>query len=55
MDKSNLYEIMEEMKERIGVEETLDALSRSLSSDVLEDHLRYINRMYDLNIDFDKD
>ena len=25
MDKSNLYEIVEEMKERIGVEGTLDA------------------------------
>lgn len=49
MDKSRLYEIVENMKECLGTEQLLDALTYSLSSDELEDHLRYIDRNYETN------
>ena len=49
MDKAILYEIIEKMKESLGTEHLLDALCNSLDSDTLEDHLRYIDRMYETN------
>ena len=49
MDKSNLYRIAEKMRNCLGNDILLDALVRSLSSDELEDHLRYIDRMYETN------
>jgi hypothetical protein len=53
MDKSKLYEKLDEMVEIMGAEQMLDALVRALSSDVLEDNLRYINRCYETNVEFD--
>ena len=53
MDKSQLYEKLDEMVEIMGAEQMLNALAMSLSSDVLEDHLRYINRCYETNVEFD--
>ena len=53
MDKTQLYEKLDEMVEIMGAEQILDALARALSSDVLEDNLRYINRCYETNVDFD--
>ena len=47
MDKVQLFEIVDKMKD-CGID-VLDALCMSLDSDTLEDHLRYINRMYETN------
>jgi len=49
MDKNKLYEIVENMTEMLGADNLLNALCMSLDSDTLEDHLRYINRMYETN------
>lgn len=49
MDKAKLFEIADSMKESIGANNLLEALIKSLSSDVLEDHLRYIDRNYETN------
>lgn len=47
MDKSQLYDIVEIMKLQMSSDQLLDALCRSLDSDTLEEHLRYINRNYE--------
>ena len=49
MDKIDLFTIANEMKEVLGTEQFLNALFLSLDSDTLEDHLRYIDRMYETN------
>jgi len=50
MEKVELYEIVDKMKER-GMDsgDILEALMMSLDSNTLEDHLRYIDRMYETN------
>ena len=53
MDKAELLEKLDEMTDLLGADRMLEALARSLSADVLEDHLRYINRCYETNINFD--
>lgn len=52
MDKSQLLEKLDEMVEIMGADQMLEALAKSLSSDVLEDHLRYIDRCYETNVEF---
>ena len=49
MDKIDLFAIADNMKEALGTEQFLNALFLSLDSDTLEDHLRYIDRMYETN------
>lgn len=49
MDKSELYEIVENMTKSLGADQLLDALCMSLDVDTLEDHLRYIDRNYETN------
>ena len=49
MDKNELYEIVENMAEILGADNLLNALCMSLGSDTLENHLRYINRVYETN------
>ena len=49
MDKSKLYNIVENMKLQMSTDQLLDALCMSLDSDTLEDHLRYIDRNYETN------
>jgi len=49
MDKSKLYDIVENMKLQMSTYKLLDALCMSLDSDTLEDHLRYIDRNYETN------
>ena len=49
MDKAQLYDIVEIMKLQMSSDQLLDALMCSLDSDTLEDHLRYIDRMYETN------
>lgn len=48
MDRSELFEVVEKMRKH-GMDsgDILDALMRSLSSDTLEEHLRYIDRNYE--------
>ncbi len=53
MDKSKLYEIVEEMTNVLGTDAMLNALCMSLDSDTLEDHLRYIDRNYETNCFYD--
>lgn len=49
MDKIDLFTIANKMQETLGTEQFLNALFLSLDSDTLEDHLRYIDRMYETN------
>ena len=51
MDKAQLFEIVDKMKNDYGMSDKtiLEELMHSLDSDTLEDHLRYINRMYETN------
>lgn len=50
MNKDELYEIANTMCEMIGSDQVLDDLLKALSSQELEDNLRYIDRMEDLNL-----
>lgn len=47
MDKNELFLISDQMKSMLGEEQLLEALMRAMSSDELESHLRYIDRMYE--------
>ncbi len=49
MERNELWEVIENMKEYLGSEQILDALCMSLDSDTLEEHLRYIDRNYETN------
>lgn len=48
MDKSELMEISDEMKEELGADEFLEAIIRAMGVDELRDTLKYICRMYEL-------
>lgn len=50
MDKTDLMYISDDIKDIIGAEELLEAIIRALSSDELEDVLKFIDRCYDLDI-----
>ena len=50
MDKSELLTILDEMSDRLGTAEMLEALARAMSSDELESNLRYIDRCYETNV-----
>lgn len=50
MDKTDLMLISDEIEYMIGTEELLEAIIRSLSSEELEDVLKFIDRCYDLDI-----
>ena len=50
MERNELYNIVDEMIELLGSDKLLDALIRAMSSDELESNLRYIDRVYDLDI-----
>lgn len=49
MDKAQLFDVVEIMKLSMSSDQLLDELMHSLDSDTLEDHLRYIDRMYETN------
>ena len=49
MERAELWEVIENMKDCLGTEQLLDALCMSLDSDTLEEHLRYIDRNYETN------
>ena len=50
MERNELFEIIERMKDYMSSEQILDALCRSFNSDTLEEHLRYIDRNYEMHL-----
>ena len=54
MAKDDLMNKLDEMVEMLGFNETINELARAMSSNELEDNLKYIDRMNDLNL-FDED
>ena len=50
MERNELFEIIERMKDCMSSEKILDALCRSLNSDTLEEHLRYIDTNYETHL-----
>ena len=50
MERNELFEIIEQMKDYMSSEQILDALCRSLNSDTLEEHLRYIDTNYEIHL-----
>lgn len=49
-DKTELYEIAEQMEEMIGSKELLENLMMAMDSDELQKNLEFIDRMMDMNI-----
>jgi len=50
IERNDLFYIADDIKELIGSDELIEAILRALSTDELEDILRFIDRCYDLNI-----
>lgn len=50
MEYQEVWMKLEIMKSMMGVEELLDAIAQALSTDELENNLRYIDRTHDLNV-----
>ena len=50
MDKTELFEKLDEMTGILGTSQMLEALARAMSSDELEKNLRFINRMYETHV-----
>ena len=48
MERNELFEIIERMKNYLSSEQILNALCWSLDSDTLEEHLRYIDINYEM-------
>ena len=48
MERNELFEIIEQMKDYMSSEQILNALCLSLDSDTLEEHLRYIDKNYEM-------
>ena len=50
MERNELFEIIERMKDYMSSEQILNALCLPLDSDTLEEHLRYIDRNYETHL-----
>lgn len=50
MDVNELYEIFSKMRDEIGAETLLEDLFQALSSKEIEENLRWIDRVRDLNL-----
>ena len=50
MERNELFEIIERMKDYMSSEQILNALCLSLDSDTLEEHLCYIDRNYETHL-----
>jgi len=50
MDKNELMEKMDELKDLMGAEELLNNLALAMSTDDLRENLEYIDRMFDTNV-----
>lgn len=49
-DSNEIWNIFEDMKEIMGAENLLDELARALSTDELEENLRWVDKNHDLGI-----
>ena len=50
IERNELFYIVDDIKELIGADELLEAIIRALSTDELEDVLRFIDRCYELDM-----
>lgn len=50
LDKNELVEILDKMQLELGTDELLLALVKALDSDTLQDTMKYIDRVYELNL-----
>ena len=50
LQKSELYDIADQIQDRIGIECFLDSILKAMSEQELKDMLEYIDRMEDLDI-----
>ena len=50
MEHDEVWDIFEEMKEMLGAEELVNELAQALSTDELEENLRFIDKNYDLGL-----
>ena len=50
LDKNELVEILDKMELELGTDELLLALVKALDSDTLQDTMKYIDRVYELNL-----
>ena len=54
MNKNNLMDKLDELVEMVGAENAINELAKAMDSNELENDLRFIDRMDDLNL-FDED
>lgn len=50
MEHDEVWDIFEEMKEMLGAEELVNELALALSTDELEENLRFIDKNHDLGL-----
>ena len=50
MEHDEVWDIFEEMKEMLGAEELVNELAQALSTDELEENLRFIDQNHDLGL-----
>lgn len=50
MEHEEVWDIFEEMKEMLGAEELVNELAQALSTDELEENLRFIDKNHDLGL-----
>lgn len=50
LNKTELYDIADQIQDRIGIECFLDSILKAMSEKELSDMLEYIDRMEDLDI-----
>ena len=50
LDKNELVEILDKMQLELGTDELLLALVKVLDSDTLQDTMKYIDRVYELDL-----
>lgn len=50
MEHKDVWDIFEEMKEMLGAEELVNELAQALSTDELEENLRFIDKNHDLGL-----
>ena len=50
MEHDEVWDIFEEMKEMLGAEELVNELAQALSTDELEEYLRFIDKNHDLGL-----
>lgn len=50
LNKSELYDIADNIQDRIGIETFLDSILKAMSEKELQDMLEYIDRLEDLDI-----